>query len=339
MKTKRLLALTLTMAMTMAILALTACGGNVTPPQASMTPSAAARRYSNMIWTGDEGYVIRLSEDGGIKVSSPYSDENESLFFTGIAKFTDITQFCFLDDEYFIGLKSDGTVFSYAGDDDDRSNSVKLKEELASWKDIIDICAVDKYLCVAGLTKDGNILISNGINDYLAENPEDEAALNLLAASEWGAAIDIESTDNMDGLIAIMRDGTIRIGGRYHNIIDLHDGTKFISAIVIYGGVIFAAKEDGTVAVLGDDSEEWEGLGDVNDIVSLTIGDSGLYCLKQDGTLLVFPKGLQLYYEENYPEFLNESNIIGINGSEYGIIFLRDDGTVGGFNEDIGEIK
>jgi hypothetical protein len=53
MKTKRLLALTLTMAM---LLALTACGGNVTPPQTR-------------------------------------------------------------------GLKSDGTVFSYAGDDD-RSNSV-----------------------------------------------------------------------------------------------------------------------------------------------------------------------------------------------------------------------
>lgn len=241
---KKTIATILTICMVAALL--TACGGGeykdeaapneseiTVPNEADTAPPveavesgtpAAARRYSNMIWTGDEGYVIRLNENGNVNITSPYGDENtedafHSAYFAGIAKFTGIAQFCFLDDEYFIGLKLDGTVFSYAGDDDDSRKSVKLKEELATWKDIIDICIVEDYFCVAGLTKDGEI---------------------------------------------------------------------------------------------------------------------GLCCLKQDGTMF-FPKEIQLYFEENYPEAqtFNEMNVVGIYGNDYGFIFLRADGTVGGFNEDL----
>jgi hypothetical protein len=267
-------ALTLALAL---ILTLAACGGDVSEPtkepaktSSDITDDAStqqpliengrlvgeldfetAKKYSNMAQIFDGGLVFGLTSDGVLKVASPDGDNAADFFGTGFKNFPAITQYTFFDDDYFIGLKTDGTVFSYTGDDDTDLDSIKLKEQLFEWRDIVDICALDGLGCLAGLTAGGIILLA-GIDDgYLANG-------DILIAKFWTDVVGISTDDDGGILVAVKKDGTVAVGGVDDDVADLvADWTDIVDAAEGSNETIYGLKKDGTLELGVEEDEDF----------------------------------------------------------------------------------
>ena len=234
------------------------------------------------------GYLAGLKSDGTV-VTWGVSGEDFGLGET--VDWSDITQIAACENG-IMGLMSDGTVV-VAGEE---------YQDAESWSDIEQISMGTGM--AAGRKKDGTVVVT-GTNE------------NVSLYSDLTSAAMISVSPNGSGLAAVLEDGTI-MGSRWNttNV----SGAVSLAACSTH---IAAAKQDGTVTVLGSGNGGYANVYSWKDVRSVAVGTEHTVGLKSDGTLFVSGSN-----SNGQCDVSDWTDVVSISAGDYYTLGVRSDGTL-----------
>ena len=206
----------------------------------------------------------------------------------------------FLGDEFFVGLKADGTVMAVG-------ENGRGQCDVSDWTDIVAINAGS--INTVGLKADGTVV---AVGEY------DAGQCNV---SGWTDIVAISAgTVHTVGLKA---DGTVvAVGSNDNGKCDVSGWTDIVTISALNGHTV-GLKADGTVVAVGDN---YDGRCDVSgwrDIVAISARINRTVGLKADGTVLAV--GDNIF---NQCEVSGWQDIVAISAGDHHTIGLKADGTV-----------
>ncbi|SES63815.1 RCC1 domain-containing protein [[Clostridium] polysaccharolyticum] len=187
----------------------------------------------------------------------------------------------------YVLLTEAGKIEAYSADDAQALES--YQDEIASWKDVVDVMTGDTR--IAALKRDGTVSVADYNKYYQTENDYlfDETA-------DWKDIVAISSGG--DEIAGLRSDGTVvvtttKIKNGIGHEIQMRDTYEDVSdwedIIAISKGLstLLGLKRDGTVVASGYSENGQLDVSDWKDIVAIAAGDWISVGLKADGTIVV----------------------------------------------------
>lgn len=235
-------------------------------------------------------------------------------------------------DKCIVGLRSDGTV-KFEGaifGGDNSGKKILLRPDLSEWTNISAIQA-SSYM-VAGLCSDGTVQSAGAIGSGSKFIPTD--------TTTWANVQRIYL--NKDILVGLQSGGTVLVAGcgADGQPIDTRNWTDIIDIGFTNYNTVIGLRSDGTmvssgniVLNLGLQYDEYPvDITDWTDIKSITVSDSYIIGIKNDGSLITVGKTLDLSGKADYREvrFWSWNDIEFIKAFEHPILGICRDGSLAG---------
>jgi len=256
---------------------------------------------------------------------------NNYAYIPDLSGWTDIIEISSTD-KCIVGLCSDGTVkFEGAIWGSDRSGKIiLLQPDLSEWSNISAIQA--SPIIVAGLRNDGTVLSVGAIHSG--------SKFISIDTTKWADVQKIYLY--RDVLVGLKMDGTVLVVGGDVNgrSIDSQNWTDIIDIGFTNNNTVIGLRSDGTIVSsgnivlnLGLQFDEYPvDLTDWTDIKSITVSDSYIIGIKNNGSLVAVGKTLALNGEADFRniDLTNWSDIEFVKSFEQPIFGIRSDGSLTG---------
>ena len=212
------------------------------------------------------------------------------------------------EDNFIIGLKTDGTVELSAGRSSKQDFLDNFRNsDVLNWTDIIALETNFSLIC--GIKRDGTVVMNDIGNHYCVD--------------DWNNIVSISA--GLDHLAGLKSDGTVVATG--DNNAGQCDVENWSDIIMVVGGDSYTVglKSDGTVVATGDNSSGQCNVENWSDIVSINVGYEWTMGLKSDGTVVITGDN-----EEGQHNVENWSDIVKIfsDRSYDDMIGLKENGTL-----------
>ena len=210
-----------------------------------------------------------------------------------------------VDDDYTVGLKSDGTVVAVGVNEEGQCN-------VSCWRDIVAVSAGFSH--TVALKSDGTV-VAVGNNEYGQCN-----------VSGWKDIVAVSAGGHHT--VGLKSDGTVvAVGSNNSGQCDVFDWTGIVAISVdVYYTV--GLKSDGTVVAVGYLDDRCN-VNDWTDIVTVSTNWNHFVGLKTDGTVVaVADKFLDVFGNEGQLNVRYWTDISSVSAGYLHTVGLRSDGTV-----------